>query len=310
MNSANGHANQDVTFANLLPPIFMSVVMATIWSVHMCLHVLPMLQIGIPWRLVDPVLQAQGYRECVLSQVFVGLLLICFIRALLTSPGSVPNEPEWLMKRGDGTNGDKSDPISANTREFKLTGERRNCKWCLKYKPDRCHHCRICRTCILKMDHHCPWIMNCVGWANHKYFFLLVIYSVLSCLFIGSTIIESVRVSLVVEMHQMNRFFLVLCLMLTVIMGTLMSVFLLFHTWLMLHGMTTIEYCEKSTSDRAGKVPSYSPYNLGNHFENIKQVLGPRPYLWILPLDPPLGDGINHKVSVSPLYLPKASTMM
>lgn len=40
----------------------------------------------------------------------------------------------------------------------------------------RTHHCHISEKCVLKMDHYCPWIGNCVGYANYKYFYLLIIY--------------------------------------------------------------------------------------------------------------------------------------
>ncbi|KAF8920141.1 DHHC palmitoyltransferase-domain-containing protein [Mucidula mucida] len=46
-------------------------------------------------------------------------------------------------------------------------------RYCMKdelVKPYRAHHCRICGTCVLKYDHHCPWIGQCVGARNHKFF--------------------------------------------------------------------------------------------------------------------------------------------
>ncbi|KAL3231678.1 Palmitoyltransferase PFA4 [Nakaseomyces bracarensis] len=44
------------------------------------------------------------------------------------------------------------------------------CKKCQIYKPERSHHCKTCNQCILMMDHHCPWTMNCVGYNNFPHF--------------------------------------------------------------------------------------------------------------------------------------------
>lgn len=41
-----------------------------------------------------------------------------------------------------------------------MNGSLRFCDKCLIIKPDRSHHCSVCGTCVLKMDHHCPWVCS------------------------------------------------------------------------------------------------------------------------------------------------------
>lgn len=68
-----------------------------------------------------------------------------------------------------------------------------------------------------------------------------------------------------------------LCFMLFIaLMG-----FLIFHLYLIFSGYSTIEYCEKKTKrvTYVGK----SPYNL-SCFANLKEALGERWLLWLLPI--------------------------
>mmetsp|Transcript_18296 Transcript_18296/g.13145 ORF Transcript_18296/g.13145 Transcript_18296/m.13145 type:complete len:122 (-) Transcript_18296:679-1044(-) len=53
------------------------------------------------------------------------------------------------------------------------------CVYCESMRSERSFHCNFCNRCVEKFDHHCPFINNCLGYRNHKYFLLFIVFFLL-----------------------------------------------------------------------------------------------------------------------------------
>jgi hypothetical protein len=191
----------------------------------------------------------------------------------------------------------------------------RYCLKCQKFKPDRAHHCKFCDVCVLKMDHHCPLLGNCIGHKNYKYFLLTIFYGLLNSVCFNYIFSDAIRF-LVVEEKTFDMkliIFLVLYFFMIMVMIALF-IFNIFHLWITLKNFTSHEFINKVVKKKTGKngecdIENHTPnqmqetsmYDIGL-WQNFKQVHGANPLCWLSPIrcnqDNTLwNNGINFKVN-------------
>lgn len=105
---------------------------------------------------------------------FVALAIWSHLKAMLSDPGVVSLKPA----------GEQLEIIDRRSPKMKNGELVTTCLKCRSYKPLRAHHCSTCGRCVRNMDHHCPWVNNCVGLGNQKFFILFVAYICISS-FVG-----------------------------------------------------------------------------------------------------------------------------
>ncbi|RUS83524.1 hypothetical protein EGW08_008703, partial [Elysia chlorotica] len=133
------------------------------------------------------------------------------------------------------------------------------CYDCGRARPPRCHHCPLCKTCMLKRDHHCFFAGSCVGYRNHRFFYVFLIWAWTGCMYATLHGFPYIGYFLWPEMTYMDVLFPVaiarfLCgytqfqaalsvttLTCLLYFDVLAATFIFDHAWLITNGLTSFE---------------------------------------------------------------------
>merc|ERR1711879_509210 len=169
------------------------------------------------------------------------------------------------------------------------TGAVLRCRRCSSLKPIRAHHCSICQKCVLKMDHHCPWVANCVGYFNYKYFCCFIWMATISCHIASFMAFDQIYTIFNPSNAGHHGYkgehssWLMISTLLTSAFGVTLTCFGGFHLILVLKGSTTLEFGGSS----------YEEFDLGAK-RNFCAIFGNNPLLWFLPIKTMQGDGYEY----------------
>ncbi|XP_078741504.1 palmitoyltransferase ZDHHC2-like, partial [Lampetra fluviatilis] len=131
-------------------------------------------------------------------------------------------------------------------------------------------------------------VNNCVGFSNYKFFLLFLLYAALHCILVTFTVLRYFLRFWTEGLADTQARFHILFLFFVAAMFSVSLVSLLgYHGWLLAINSTTLEAFRAPVFRGGGEAEGFG---LGL-VQNVRQVMGDDPRLWLLPIFTSLGDG-------------------
>lgn len=212
-----------------------------------------------------------NFINTVVFHLLAFLALASHASAMLTDPGTVPlgnATPENIEKM--------------TTYPGQIIYR---CPRCLSIKPVRAHHCSVCKRCVKKMDHHCPWVNNCVGEHNQKFFVLFTLYIFLISLHAAILIVVHMIRCVESDWLECSSFSPAATLILIILLGFEALLFGIFTLVMFFTQLSAIFTDETQIETLKGEEPTWVKKG---RWQSLKSVFGSDiSYKWLSPFEKP-----------------------
>ncbi|CAD8048384.1 unnamed protein product [Paramecium sonneborni] len=256
------------------------------------------------------------------SVIFVIIQITIYILLLITvcmDPGIIPKiRSEYEMDQELLEAPQKYSKIDyrfiVDSKMFIIKGHQfklKYCSTCAIYRPARASHCPSCDNCVVRFDHHCPWIGQCIGRRNYVYFYFFIMSVSFMLIFVFGTCLsyiidESKKRSIYMDTSDavsqtlaQNPVSIILVIYSFGFQCFVVGLWF-FHSYLVLTNMTTNEYLKKHWI-----IQSKNPFRRQNIFKNIVHVLTFISQLKFLELKQPVyetNSQISQRINSSPIH--------